>query len=215
MSQPDTLAPFALTTRGKVKSRLGISSSDTSSDSLIDDIINQTSQLIQNMCNRQFLQQSYDEQYDTEKRGEYLFLRQLPVATDPAPIIYIRGGNINSPTWTVFNNTGYYATADYLKSGMIRFTGAMLPTHGRQLLRCVYTAGYLIDFTAEFDSTKHTLPFDLTMLATDLATKAFNHRSAHGIAEEQIEGQKQTYDFDLEDVHRMTINKYSKPRLTI
>jgi len=213
MSLPATLLPFALTSRGKVKSRLGISISDSSNDAMIDDMINQTSQLIQTMCNRLFLQQAFDEQYDTEG-GEYLFLRQYPVAVSPAPILYIRGGNIATPTWTVFNDTGYYATPDYLSRGMLRFTGKTLPKVGRQLLRVVYTAGYLIDFQNELNSALHTLPFDLTMLATDLVVRAFNHRSAQGISEEQIEGQKQAYDFQIQPTDMMVIRRYSKARFT-
>lgn len=210
MPQSDTLLPNALTTRSKVKNRLGLPASDTSADILIDDLINQTTMYLESICNRKFLSQSYlKELYDTDG-GKYIFLKQLPVSVISA--VYIRGGSIDVPTWTLITPSTYFA--DYLDEGMIRFVGN-LPKNGRHLIAVDYTAGFLIDFTAELDNTKHTLGFDLTGLATNLVVKNVNLRTAHGFKTEQVEGQKQEYDFDLTEQEQAIVNKYSKVRLTI
>ena len=196
-----------LTTTAKVKAKLGIT--DTSYDSIIDDIVRDVSALICNLTNRQFLQVQYDEQYDTDG-GEYLFLRQAPLATSPAPVVYFRGGAIDNPVWTTFLASGYYV---YSNAGYLRFAGRM-PKNGRQIIRVAYTAGYLINFASEGTSA-HTLPYDVTKLASDLCVRNFNHRAALGFASEQIEGYKQEYTFTYTDEQQALINKYSKPRVAI
>lgn len=210
MPQPTTLVPNALTTRSKVKSRLGKPTSDTSDDVLIDDCINQVTGFLEAVCNRKFLNQPYTKELHDTDGGVYIFLKNLPVTVVTA--VYIRGGTISNPVWTAIDPSGYFA--DYLEEAMVRFVGH-LPKNGRHLIAVDYTAGFLIDFTDEFNTAAHNLPFEITGLATDLVVKNINLRAAQGFKTEQVEGQKQEYDFNLTEAQNAVINKYSKVRLTI
>lgn len=210
MSQPTTLVPYALTTRSKIKQRLGIAASDTTKDVLIDDVINEISTFLQSVCNRNFLNQSYTKELHDTDGGKYIFLKQLPVTAVSA--VYIRGGSIDSPVWTALSPSTYFA--DYLAEGMLRFVGP-LPKNGRHLIAVDYTAGFLIDFTKQLDTAYHNLPFDLTNLATELVIKNINLGPAAGLKSEQVEGQKQDYDFNLTQQQLAIVGQYSKVRLTI
>jgi uncharacterized phiE125 gp8 family phage protein len=74
-----TLASNALTTLEAVKAYLKIDASDTTDDTLLEDLINAASNAIENYCKRRFKEQIYtDEEYDGNGI-KYLQLKQYPV----------------------------------------------------------------------------------------------------------------------------------------
>jgi len=90
------------------------------------------------------------------------------------------------------------------------------------LIHIVYTAGFKIDFTQEFDTDFHTLPFDITMLANELVSLLFNRRTNAGIVSETTEGQSVSYvnpsllsDKEFTESQRAIITKYQKIRMTL
>lgn len=73
------LAPNALTTLAAVKSILKISAEQTKDDSILEDLINACSSVIENYCERKFKEQTYiDEEYDGTGR-KHILLKQYPV----------------------------------------------------------------------------------------------------------------------------------------
>lgn len=212
-----SVVSYALTTRQKVKDYLGIT--NTNSDSLIDTLVNQATDKIESFCGgRRFLQTVYSqEMYDamggrSQIGGSIIFLRQFPVTT--LSLVEYRSGTVTVPAWVTYDANGYLL---YDKPGYVKFF-AVLPTISLGL-RFTYTAGYLIDFTNETDITKHTLPFDLTDLATQLCALQMNLRKSQGIKLEMTEGQRVEF-IDMQGKgflpeHLEILRKYQTLRMTI
>lgn len=209
---------YALTTKEKVKTYIGIATGDTSKDALIDMLIAQVTDFIENFCGgRRFKSTSYVEIYDSNKqdgtiKGSKLFLNQFPVTTtQTTTVVEYRSGTPSSPQWVTYNNNAYLL---YDKSGYIHFY-SILPVIA-QGLRVTYTAGYLIDFANEFSAT-HTLPFDLTMVATELVAQQLNIRQSQGIASQSTEGQSITFKSDgaMTANQKAILRKYAVPRMAI
>ena len=182
------LQPYALTTLQKVKDLLNIT--DTNSDTIINALINYNSMWVQNYCGgRNFLNQQYVEVYDTRKMSQKIFLRQRPITSDMTTLVVkYRSGIPTNPVWVVYDANGYLL---YQPEGYLHFYGYLPKVH--QGLQITYNAGYLIDFTNEFDNTKHTLPEDLTWAVTQLIARDYNLRYAHGQSMVVTEGQKIQY----------------------
>jgi len=178
-----------LTTVDKVKTLLGITGS--THDSVIELLVNQVTDFVESFCGgRRFKETTYtNEEYDAPA-GDKVFLRQLPVTGSLSSVQY-RSGTISTPTWNNFSADDYLL---YGKEGYIKFfaTVAVIATREKSL-RFTYTAGYKIAFADETDPLLHTLPFDLTMAATQMAAKLFNLRASQGIKSESTEGQSVTY----------------------
>lgn len=200
--------PDALTTRQKVKDYLSIA--DTNSDVVIDEAINYITQFIKGYTGgRSFLSQSYDEQYDSFRFRRKIFLKQYPVTA--VSTVYYRSGTPTAVVWVAYDANGYLP---YLNEGYIHFYAQLPEVHLG--LRVVYTAGYLISWANEFDPAQHTLPEDLTYVATELVAILMNTRKSAGIITETTEGQSVTYSFkarELDDNHRNVLAGYKVFRL--
>jgi hypothetical protein len=197
-----TLATYVLTTRQRVKDYASIS--NTNSDTAIDELINGASDFVRGYCGgRDFLSQDYVETYDTRRNHRKLFLKQYP-ATAVSDVSY-RSGTPTNPIWVTYNADSYLK---YLPEGYLYFYGFLPEIH--QGIRISYTAGYLIDFTNEFDTTKHTLPFDLTMATTMIVALTLKSRNAQGVKMEMTEGQKIEYadGFALDKTTKNILSKY-------
>jgi len=205
---PDVVPADALTTIEKVKDFLGIAESDTSSDDFINQSITYVTALIKSFCGgRQFLEQEYEEIYDSFRGRRKIFLKQRPVS-EVTDVSY-RSGTPTNPVWISYNADGYLP---YLPEGYIHFY-AQLPQVA-QGFKITYTAGYLIDFTDEFDDTKHTLPQDITMAATEMIGTIFNTRKAAGISSETTEGQTISYSLSkMTDTIKNALSNYKMIRI--
>lgn len=202
------IVPYALTTRQKVKDSLNIL--DTKSDSLIDTLVNSATAFIENYCGgRRFKSTSYVEVKDTYENSNTLFMNQKPATA--VSLVEFRSGTISVPVWNTYTPNGYYT---YLTQGYLKFTAKFRAMP--QAYRITYVAGYLIDFDNEIDPTKHTLPFDLTQVCTELITKKLNTRFSQGISQESTEGQSVAYETDryiLNDDHKVILNAYKLNRI--
>lgn len=199
---------YALTTRQKVKDLLGIT--DTSDDAVIDALIDGITDFIQSYTGgRNFLAQDYVELKDTYYSPD-LFFNQIPV-NSVAKIEY-RTGVPSAPVWVTYNANSYLVYTGL--RAKVHFFAKFNPVP--MAFRFSYNAGYLIDWSNEHDKTKHTLPYDLTRVATELCSKAYNMRYAHGISREQTEGQMLIYEGGkniLNDDHAAILNKYKMNRV--
>lgn len=198
---PTTIPTDALTTRAKVKSYLGIT--DTSSDTFIDELITYATQLIKTYCGgRSFLSTAFVEVYDTFNGRTKIFLRQRPVITLTA--VKYRGGTPSTPVWTVYDADTYLL---YASRGYIHFYGELPEV--KQGFQISYTAGYLIDFTQEFDPLFHTLPQDVTLAATMIVAELKNKSTAAGVSQETTEGQSVSYSSsDFPSLAKSILSRY-------
>lgn len=194
----------ALTTKEKVKEPLGIS--DSASDTLIDSIISGTTDWIESYCGgRRFKSTAYSNKIFDSKGGDALFLPQYPISTVSA--LEYRGGTWSTPIWTAFNANDYLLYGD---RGYIQFSTRY--NAYPQYFRVSYTAGFLIDFGRELDTTYHTLPFDVTQAATEIAVKSYERRLAQGKVSESVEGQSVTWavNQDVSPEQMKVLNRYRR-----
>lgn len=200
---------YALTTKAKVKEYLGIDTAVTTNDALIETMINQVTDFIEGYCGgRRFKSTSYTEDYDTKSTKRKIFLNQLPVSALTS--VKYRGGTPSTPVYTDYSADGYLLYSD---EGYIEFFSYLFDMP--KGLRIVYTAGYLIDFANELTST-HTLPFDLTGVATDLVTSKFNTKDSAGIQQMSTEGQAVTFSSkSLTSEQKEILGRYKTVRMSI
>lgn len=187
----------------------------TTQDDLIDMLINNVSNFIEGFCgNRHFLSQTFtDEIHDAIANrgttdGSILFLHQYPVSS--VTKVEYRSGTIASPTWITYDANSYML---YAREGYIKFFGVM--PNISQGLRVTYVAGYKIDFTNEGDTSLHTLPFDLTMAATEIVARKYQLRQSQGIKAQAVEGQSVTMDDSMTADQKAVLKNYAATRLSI
>lgn len=198
---------YALTTKARVKDRLGISASNL--DTLIDRIIAGVTDLIEGECGgRRFLETTYTNEVYTifNTNQKYLALNHVPVGTVTG--VQYRAGLKSNPNWTSFATDDWELSEDG-KSGLLRIWGL---SGGINAIRVSYTAGYKIDFpnAGETSSVTHNLPFDLSDLAERLTVKIFKRREHEGKASEGFEGTTITWKDLLDDIDKQVISRYKR-----
>lgn len=178
----------SLTTLARVKDRLSITSNGA--DEVLERFIATATAYVEAECNRRFLRTTYtDEIYSVLWTGvDSIMLKQAPV-TALTSISY-RTGLVSTPTWTAYTANDYELQGDG-KAGIVIFYGA--PASGNNNIKVTYTAGYLIDFANATDTTKHTLPFDITDLCERLVVKMWKRRESEGKSSESFQGGEVTW----------------------
>ncbi len=201
----EIIYPFALTTLARVKARLTITT--TGHDAVLTRLVNAVTDYIQKECNRSFLSAAYtDEVYSVYGVGQnHLLLKQSPVSS-VAKLQY-RVGLKTDPQWTDFMADDWELLEDG-QSGIIRVYGSLI--RGTNVIRITYTAGYLIDFANAGDSTKHTLPADLTDLCERLVTRWFKRREAEGKETETFDNLTVKWKDDLNKEDKQTLAAYKR-----
>ena len=168
---------YALTTKGRIKDKLGIS--ETGHDDVIDRLIYGATDLIEGQCGgRRFKRTTYTQEIyngsplnNVEQVLKWLILNNAPVSSISS--FQYRTGLKSNPTWNDFNADDYEEDDE---KGIINVS---LP-RGLQNIRISYVAGYLIDFTDEFNDAAHTLPYELAELCDRLVIRQFKKRKDEG-----------------------------------
>lgn len=200
-----TLA-YALTTKEKVKAYLEIT--DASKDTIIETLIDQVTDFIEGYCGgRRFLKSTYTQLFDTKQGMSKLFLNNFPIATITS--VKYRTGTVSTPIWNTYDANGYYI---YEAEGYIQFT-ASLPAVPKGI-QVIYEAGYLIDWSADRSST-HTLPRDLTGLATEMVAGAITKQKSQGVSMMSTEGQSVTFSKNMTDDQKTILGRYQTYRMGI
>lgn len=198
-----TAVAYALSTEARIKTRLGITSAGF--DTLIKRLLYGVTDFIEDQCGgRRFLRTTYtNEIYDGgDGSQKLLILRNAPVSTITS--FQYRTGTKSSPTWVDFNADSYEEDDD---RGVIEVA---LPK-GRRNIRVTYTAGYLIDFSNEFDDAQHTLPYDISDLAEALVTRRFKKRDDEGKESVAFESSTTTWTKQLlDETDREVIANYRR-----
>lgn len=195
----------ALTTLARVKAILEIKDATTSFDTLLERFINQAGDFVEGQCNRKFKQATHtDEKISIyAPRAEFVFLKDTPVVSITNLKYKIAVGS-----YQAYGSTEYEIEGDG-KSGIIRVYGGA--PKGTNALTCTYLAGYLIDFTAPGDETKHTLPADLSGLVESLVVKAYKSRLAKGKMNESAAGDSVSWKDTMDEGDKMILSRYTRP----
>jgi len=184
------LVPFALTTKARVKTFLGIT--DASLDTLIDQLINRATDWFEARTNRRFLETDIVELHDGGEKE--VFMRQFPVTVFTSVERNI--GTEAIPNFQLFNVNDFHV---YFDEGYISFFGIHdfnvqgRTQRGKENIRITYKAGFKIDFAFVEDITKHTLPLDIEDFVIRLVARRINLRNAQGVSSESVEGASITW----------------------
>lgn len=199
---------YALTTEARIKDRLAITVSDL--DTVIKRMMYGATVFMQMMCNvSSFLRTTYtDEKYNgsfpnTDKLNNMLILRHGAVSSVSA--VKYNAGTQATPSWVTMSAENY--TVDY-ETGIIHFFGT-LPA-GIQNISVTYIAGYLIDFTDEFNNVVHTLPYELTEMCDRLVSAALKKRESEGRSSETFNGSTITWGSMLSDTDKTILANYNR-----
>jgi hypothetical protein len=196
---------YALTTKERVKARLQITT--TSFDDIFDRMIASETDRIERITGRRFKQGAVTNELHSGKNEfdearKLVILKNAPVST-VASITYATGAP-SDPTWVTLSADSYdIALAD----GIIynKFP------RGISNIRVNYTAGYLIDFTNEYSTTQHTLPYDISEVCEELVVKRFKKRDSEGRANESFQESSITWETEPIDKEQMrVIRSYSR-----
>jgi hypothetical protein len=149
-----TLNTNALCTRKNVKDYLNITGSNSTSDNLINDLINRISTAFESYCGRSFLSATYTEYYDGRGENE-LFLDKYPVTS-------ITEINDDSD-WTWATSTVIPSASYRIADERSVYYDGIFST-GRQSIKITYVAGY------------STTPEDLLQAAIEEVGRKFKHQ---------------------------------------
>lgn len=203
----ETIIAYALTSRQRVKDRLGITSVDF--DTLIDRLVSAATDFIESMTNRRFKEATYsNEVYSVYGDDEpFLLLKQAPVSA--LTLFQYRAGTVSNPSWTNYIADQFELVGDGV-SGLIKVYGGL--PKGVNIVRATYTAGFKIDFPNAGTAT-HTLPFDISDLCERLVVRAFKKREAAGVQTQAAGEAATTWASDLEAEDKLVIGKYQRTKI--
>lgn len=196
---------YALTSLERLKQRLQIT--DVKNDAVLERIINGATGYIERHCNRRFKKTTYtNEVHTVHARGQdSIMLRQSPIVTLTS--VQYRAGTPSSPSWTSFSADEYELMGDG-KSAIVRIYGGV--PFGTNAVRATYDAGFLVDFTAVNDITKHTLPDELSDMCERIATKLWKRRESEGKAQEAFEGSSVTWETLLTEEDKDVLEMHTR-----
>jgi hypothetical protein len=201
----DKLLNYALTTKDRIKDRLGVKSDNTGFDVLFTRLCNAVSDYIENACSIRFLETTYTDQVYSVRNGQsFLYLRNFPVSS--VSTISYRIGLPGNPTWVSFLDNEYELLEDG-RQGMIKF---YIYINGINSVKVSYVAGYKIDWANVGDLTKHTLPADLTDLAERLVVRWFKRREHEGKDSESFDRGNTNWSKELTAEDKDTIASFKR-----
>ena len=178
-----------LTTTDKVKSYLGITSTDY--DTVLGELVDNVDSFIKHFIERDFSNAEYTEYHDGGVKE--IFIKEYPI-DDTATITVYYNGNVQSdPNWNEIDASNYTV---YYDEGVVRHAGKF--PAGKRNIKIVYTGGY------------STIPDDIELLAKQLVAKAFEQRKAQGKATETIESTTIDWKATITPEQKMIIDKYRR-----
>ncbi len=195
-----TLGINSLTTVLNVKGFLGISTSATGDDTLIENLINVATDMIEGQyCNRPFINVATTSSTTLQSQTEYFdgggkdfFVKYYPISSissiydDPDRTYTDTGDAIDSTSYVLYENSGRICL-DY---------DSIPQTHS---IKIVYTGGY----------TTGTLPYDIEFAAWELASLLYKSRDSLGISGKSFsDGSANYYENRLSFFARDAFSKY-------
>ena len=186
------LQPYSFVTVADMKSMLDIS--ETTWDSILEDLIDQCTKWCENYCGgRRFLQSGSDvtEYYDGKDSCK-IFLKNYPIISITS--VSYRSGFYDNPDWIAFNPSYEYLRDDV--KGILHM--AAMP-RGIQNIKVVYKGGY---------SSAANVPDDLHLAVRKMVAKEFNRRKSQGILQESLGGSSVTWNENLDPFVSSLLDNY-------
>lgn len=167
------LHTYALVTVGDLKTFLGISTPQY--DSLLEMLINQSTDFIESKCDRRFKETTHTNAEYNGNGTKKLVLKQYPVISFTQ--LQENHNANNSDNWSTIDAEDYWVEDS---SGIITMTSPF--SIGTQNYRVTYSGGYA------------TIPSDLQFACCLLAGEAFNQRRGAGIKQESLGDHSITFE---------------------
>ena len=178
-----------MTTLDKVKSYLGITSTDY--DTILNELIDNYDKFIKHLIERSFNSTEYTEYYDGGKKE--LYIKEYPIDSSATLTVYYNSHTQADPSWNEIDSSNYVV---YYDEGIIRHYGTF-PV-GKRNIKIIYTGGYSI------------VPDDLELLAKQLVAKAFEQRKAQGKTRESLGGAMIDWKAMFSPEQKIIIDKYKR-----
>lgn len=184
---------------------LGIGSSDTTKDTLLNLLNTQTAALLDSILNVTTLAKHTVTDERVEDGGSDLYVRDFPVLS----VTSITQGSANTP---------YTQTASYiLEKNRIRLDGCVPTGRGYEANKVTYVAGYVTfaqNASGTYSGQTITFPDDLQLANLLLLAGLFNQKQNIGVSSYTINGKSITFRDDVEagEFERI-INLYKKVRV--
>lgn len=200
------MAQAELTTLQKVKDRLQITSSGH--DSVLQDFIKIASAYIERYTGRKFEQADYTELVPTHEGQKLIYVQNPPIVALTS--VEARKGTLSNPQWEALPDVEIMQEGN-AEAWAVRIYGGT--PGGVNELRINYKGGYLIDFQNESDPQKHTLPPDITAVATELVAMMYKTRHAAGKSRETAENYTIDYLRELDGIYKEILDSYARPAI--
>jgi len=174
-----SVVTYALTTRARLKTFLGITSTDD--NALLDSIIDSVSDFVEHFCDRRFQKTVYSNQVYDGNDSPYLMLKQFPVVSGEDFTLQRRDSFDNQNSWSTIDSEHFFVKES---EGIIHYVesfnleGAIF-VKAPQHYRVSYTAGY--DFNTAGTKTLESVGLgDLEFAIWKLCAKVYNQRKSSG-----------------------------------
>ena len=207
----------ALTTRQRLKDFLDISADDTTTNNVLDRIIDACSDWVESYCRRTFKRTTYtNEMYDGND-SQYLLLRNYPIDTTQSFVLEMRTSSLDEDDWESIDSEEYFVHSE---EGYINFPRAEYGKGGRKFIigtqnyRVDYTAGYYLPGDANYSQgASNSLPLDLEMAVWKLCAAAWNSRRGDAsVQSERLGSYSVTFAKESFEDERILdiLNKYAR-----
>lgn len=142
-----SLVSYALTTVDRQKNYMGISSLTATQTTVMENLINMATNMIESYCGRRFMETTYTEEVYDGPRSERILLNNYPVNTREDFKLERNDSSANEDAWNELNDTDYFV---YYDEGVVNLTGRSNFILYTRKYRVTYTAGYDFDNAATF-----------------------------------------------------------------
>jgi hypothetical protein len=194
----------ALATLADAKVHCGVKSDEATHDAMLENLLSTAASMANRLTRRLLLQRANVEYYDGDGSAS-LYLDNYPIASSPAPIIYVSTDDPRD-----FTSAGnLIAAADQLieyDTGLIRLLEGTF-AKGRHTAKISYTAGYSIS------GATPTLPWDLRNAYLDLTRWLFERWKANrvGVTNQTVQGITTGFRSDIPEEIAAVFEAYTRP----
>lgn len=206
-----SIVSHALTTTARQKIFLEIRSDNAKYDSVLDTLINHSTDSIESFCSRRFLRTAYTNQVHDGTGSEELILQEYPVIEDQTFTLQERNSLTNEDDWDTIDAEDYFVEYD---TGIVKNVVGIFLKHPRHY-RVTYTAGFHVPQDNDYtEGDSESLPNDLEMACNLLTAKIFRQlrRSGSGIEEAGASDTRIRYNKGilLDPVIKSILEKYKR-----
>lgn len=196
---------FVWSTVAELKVYLGIPSSNTDFDAVLEDLLNQAARKIENALGRIIKDSGSDiteiQDGDPEDEGQYMIqVKNFPINSFTS--LAFNNGTPSTPNWVVESADNYERDDElgilYLARDYSPFNRPI--PRGRQNVRILYQGGY-----ADAD-----IPDDLILALHMQAAKLYEKRKSQGMVAESVAGTSISWNKDKEEELQEILNGYKR-----